>query len=90
MNIIYERCSADRSLLFDTILAEIESVVLKRVGSVCQDGPHKYSPPYNFCVTSFHSELPNTILENQVAFHQYKNVNIDIEPRNMAGRFSEI
>ena len=40
-NAIVERCSADRNLLIETMIAEIEQVVLKRFESDYQDDSNK-------------------------------------------------
>ena len=65
-NVIIEGYSADGSILIETMMAETENVVLKRMQSVYPDDSNEYALLENFPVSGFRSDEPNTILGSRV------------------------
>ena len=61
-----ERCCADRKLLLQTKIAEIERVVLKIIESVHQDDSYKYARNDNFRTPGFRSKEPKTLFDSWV------------------------
>ena len=72
-NLIIERCSAGGKLLIETMIEEIEKVVLE--ASVYQklNDSYKYTLD-NFHLSRLHFEEPNTILNSRVAFYNWKTL----------------
>ena len=62
-DVMNERCSADRTLLIETMRAEIE-VVLKKIEYSNHDEFYKYALIYNFDLSGFHSEASNIMMES--------------------------
>ena len=81
--VIIERCSADRNLMIETTIAEIDKTVY-------QHDSYKYAFIDKFRVLGFHSEEPHAIFDNRVPIYKYKNGDWDINWRNVAGTFGEI
>ena len=73
------RCSADRKLLTETMIQEIEKVVLKMFDFIYQDGLNIYAKRDNFCVSIFHSEETITKVCSQGACNKYTNVKSTID-----------
>ena len=67
-NLIIERYSADGKLLIETMIEEMEKIVVETAVYQNLDDSYKYAMD-NFHLSSFHFEEPNTILNSRVAVH---------------------
>ena len=76
---IIEQGCAGRNLLIETMIGEIEEVVLKKIEYFYRGDSYKDALTDTFRITGIRSDEPNTILESRVAIHHYKNVERGID-----------
>ena len=86
---VLEWWSADKSLVIDTKIREIE-VVSKRIKSSHQGDSYKLALHENFYVLLLFCKESNTRLDSRVAIHRYKNVDWGIDWGNVADSFGAI
>ena len=69
-NIVIERCSSDEKLLIETMMEEIENVVLEGIDFAYQEESYKHAKIDNFCKLIFCSEEQSAILDSRLAPHK--------------------
>ena len=74
-----EQCFAARKILIDTVIEEIEKVVLKGIQFVFRDFSYNYAYFDNFYVSGFRFEEPNAILDSWLEICKYRNVDCNID-----------
>ena len=85
-NFLFERYSADRSLLIETLVAKMEEIVLKRISGTWL---LQMCTAWQFRRIRIRSQEPNTILYSRVVTYKYKDADWKNDWRNVTGSSGE-